>query len=223
MVFKVGRAALLLLSLFPAAIASAQAPATPGTDAPAMRETAPIPTDAAEATVKRLQDALLAAMQNAASLGFEGRRAQLAPVLGEVFDFQGMIRFAVSGAIWNTLPAAQQQRLTDAFAAMSIATYAERFNGYADEKFIISDSQEAPRSAKIVKTRIEPPNQPPVLLNYVLRGANGQWRIFDVVFEGKYSEMATRREEYGAIIKREGIDALIAYLERAARESAARG
>jgi phospholipid transport system substrate-binding protein len=62
-----------------------------------------------------------------------------------------------------------------------------------------------------------------VPLNYVLREIDGQWRIFDVVFEGKYSEMATRREEYGAIVKREGIDALIAYLERAARESAGRG
>lgn len=208
----------LLLTTAPLPAAAAQNAAPPS----AVSET-PAALSLAETVVKRLQETLLNVMQNAASLGFEGRRAALAPVLGEAFDFQGMIRFAVSGAIWNTLPPQQQQRLTEAFAAMSIVTYAERFNGYSNEKFILAERQDAPRSAVIVKTRIEPENQPPVLLNYVLREANGQWRIFDVVFEGKYSEMATRREEYGAIIKREGIDALIAYLDRAARESANRG
>jgi phospholipid transport system substrate-binding protein len=207
---------VLALALAPAAIAAAQT-------GPAPAATAPAPLTPAEQSVKRLQESLLGVMQKAGALGFAGRRDALAPVLAETFDFAGMVRFAVSGAIWATLPPTQQQRLTEAFAAMSIATYAERFNGYADEKFVIAERQDAPRGAVIVKTRIEQVNQPPVLLNYVLRENNGQWRIFDVVFEGKYSEMATRREEYTAIIKREGVDALIAYLERAARESAARG
>jgi phospholipid transport system substrate-binding protein len=151
---RAGRIALgLVLALAPGALARAQAPAPPAA------ETAPGPAEApltspAEATVARLQAALLAAMQDASALGFEGRRAQLAPILSDVFDFRGMIRFAVSGAIWNTLPAAQQTKLTDAFAAMSIATYAERFNGFADERFTITNVEEAPRGARIVKTRI---------------------------------------------------------------------
>jgi phospholipid transport system substrate-binding protein len=215
---------LLTLTVLQAGSAAAQTPSAPATaPSAAASDPAPIVARDGAATVKRLQDVLLAVMQNAAGLGYEGRRLQLAPVLSEVFDFEGMIRFAVSGAIWNTLPAQQQQRLIDAFAAMSIATYAERFNGFSNEKFVLAETQEAPRGAVIVKTRIEPEGQPPVLLNYVLREIEGRWRIFDVVFEGKYSEMATRREEYGAIIKREGIDALVAHLERAARDAASRG
>jgi phospholipid transport system substrate-binding protein len=44
---------------------------------------------------------------------------------------------------------------------------------------------------------------------------NGQsWLISDICLDGAMSEVATRRSEFAAILKSEGIDRLIAALDR---------
>jgi phospholipid transport system substrate-binding protein len=46
---------------------------------------------------------------------------------------------------------------------------------------------------------------------------NGEgWLISDIYLDGAISEVATRRSEFAAILKKEGIDGLIAALHRKA-------
>ena len=46
---------------------------------------------------------------------------------------------------------------------------------------------------------------------------NGQsWLISDIYLDGAISELATRRSEFGAIIRTDGVDGLIAALNRKA-------
>ena len=56
----------------------------------------------------------------------------------------------------------------------------------------------------------------PVALDYVTRQAGDRWQVVDVYLTGTISELATRRSEFAAILKNEGIDGLIAALNRKA-------
>jgi phospholipid transport system substrate-binding protein len=52
-----------------------------------------------------------------------------------------------------------------------------------------------------------------VKLDYRLRAADGDWKIVDVYLNGTVSELALRRSEYSSLIKREGLEALLAALD----------
>jgi phospholipid transport system substrate-binding protein len=74
----------------------------------------------------------------------------------------------------------------------------------------------------IVDTRLVQSNGEAVVLNYLLRENGGAWRILDVYLSGSISELAVRRSEFGAVLKREGSDGLIRTLEQRIAEIAAR-
>lgn len=168
----------------------------------------------AQAVVGKLHDALLAVMKSAASLKFQGRLEALTPVLTEVFNLPVMARVAV-GPGWKDLTEDQQRRFTDAFTRMTIATYANRFDGYSGESFETLPEALAQQSGFMVQTRLNRTDgQPPVALNYLMRQEkDGGYRIVDVYLSGSISELATRRSEYSAILKRDGVDKLIEGVE----------
>ncbi len=158
--------------------------------------------------VRKLNRALLQAMQGADALGFEGRYKLLAPVLTRVFTFPDMARVSV-GRNWHQLSPAQRGRLTDAFAKSSIATFAARFDGYSGERFEVTGERPGLRGAVIVDNRIVKPSGEIVPINYLLRKLDGKWRIVDVFLKARYSELAIKRSEYRSIIKRGGVETLI--------------
>jgi ABC-type transporter MlaC component len=45
------------------------------------------------------------------------------------------------------------------------------------------------------------------------QNSDGQWRIFDVFLEGKFSELSRQRSEYASVLQSGGIDALIFALD----------
>ncbi|MFY7959413.1 MAG: ABC transporter substrate-binding protein [Elsteraceae bacterium] len=168
----------------------------------------------AQAVVNRLHEALLAAMKSAAALKFQGRAEALAPVLTETFNLPLMARVAV-GPGWKDLTEDQQRRFTDAFTRMTIATYANRFDGYAGESFETLPEAPAQQNGFMVQTRLNRTDgQPPVALNYLMRQEKeGGYRIVDVYLSGAISELATRRSEYSTILKRDGVEKLIEGVE----------
>ena len=56
----------------------------------------------------------------------------------------------------------------------------------------------------------------PVVVDYMMRRNGESWLISDIYLDGAISEVATRRSEFSAILKNEGIDGLIAALNRKA-------
>jgi hypothetical protein len=68
----------------------------------------------------------------------------------------------------------------------------------------------------IVRSQIVKANGEPVNLDYMMRRNGNTWMISDIYLDGAISEVATRRSEFAAILKNEGIDGLIAALNRKA-------
>ena len=162
--------------------------------------------------IEALNATLLEVMKDADALGYEGRYAQLAPVLEASYDFPFMTRIAC-GTSWRDMTTEQQADLIALFSRMSIANYAARFNGYSGEKFEIVGESEGPRDAVVVESQLLRPADKAVGLNYVMRDQEGDWRIVDVLLDAKFSELARQKSEFAAVLSRGGAADLASLLQ----------
>ncbi len=167
--------------------------------------------------VEGLNTTLLSIMQSAETLGYQGRYERLDEPLRQSFDFAFMTKIAV-GRAWNDFDKEQRQQLIERFTKMSVATFAARFDGYSGEYFEIVGQKSGRKDTIIVDDRIIRPKDPPVGLNFVLKeqsdeAADEEWRIIDVMLDGKFSELARQRAEFSAVLKRGGYDELISALD----------
>jgi len=169
--------------------------------------------DPAATRVDSFYSALLDTMKQAKQLGVKGRYDKLAPVLSNTYDLPLMSRIAV-GQNWAALSPAEQQSIIAAFTRMTAATYASRFNGFAGEQFEVLQTADQPNGDKIVKTRIVQSDGTAVQLNYLMRNSGGAWKIIDVYLNGTISELASRRAEFGSILKSGGANALVSALTK---------
>jgi phospholipid transport system substrate-binding protein len=169
-----------------------------------------IPVDRAPATVERFYAVLLDTMRDAKRLGVEGRYRKLEPAVRAAFDLPAMARISV-GPTWTTLPPAIQTALVEAFARMSIATYASRFDAFSGERFVVEPGVERRGKDALVHTKLIATDRGPIALNYLLH-ATPEWKIVDVYLNGSISELASRRTEFTAVLKRAGPDALVSDL-----------
>jgi phospholipid transport system substrate-binding protein len=165
-------------------------------------------------TVQGLYDVLLSTMKNGHTLGESGRFVQLEPVIRRTFDVATMARLSV-GSAWAGLTEAQRQQITEGFGRYISAIYADRFDSYAGQKLQVTDEQPNPAGV-IVHSQIIKANGDPVKVDYLMRRNGEAWLVSDIYLDGAISEVATRRSEFGAILKSQGVDGLIAALNRKA-------
>jgi phospholipid transport system substrate-binding protein len=165
-------------------------------------------------TVQGLYNALLSTMKNGRTLGQSGRFTRLEPVIRRTFDIPAMARLAV-GSSWAKLSEAQRQQVTESFGRYISAIYADRFDSYAGQKLQVTGEQPA-AGGVMVHSQIVRANGEAVNVDYMMRRNGNSWLISDVYLDGAISEVATRRSEFAAILKSQGIDGLIAALNRKA-------
>ncbi len=162
--------------------------------------------------VGQLHTALLRVMKHAEELGYQGRYDELAPVLERSFNLAYMARKAI-GRHWNKLSEEDQRSLVKTFTTLTVANYAGRFEGYSGQDFQTLSEEPAIHDTRVVHTRLVQPGDENIQLDYRLRKSEAGWQIIDVFLNGTVSELALRRSEYSAVIKREGFDALIAAID----------
>lgn len=169
---------------------------------------------AVRAPVERLYAALLDAMKRADELGFAGRYAALDPVVHESFDLPFMAELII-GRQWKELTPEHRNRWLDTFTRLTVSTYADRFDDASSGvRFEIGDVTPNSQGTSLVHTRLLRDDGEPVKLVYRIRPTPAGWRISDVFLSGTVSELALRRSEYGALMRRDGFDALQAAVER---------
>ncbi len=170
------------------------------------------PASSATAVIDRFHAELLGIMKNAQTLGIDGRRARLQPVMDETYDFPGMAQRSL-GPAWSKLDLAERARFVQVFRGMILRTYAIRFNGYESERFETRGEESSVAGTEIVRTILHTAKED-VHLDYRLRETPEGWRVIDIYLGGTISELAMKRAEYTSVIAREGFDALVAALER---------
>jgi phospholipid transport system substrate-binding protein len=171
-------------------------------------------TPGPSAAIRTFCDVLLDIMRNAAALGPHGRYQRLEPIIQKSFDLPFMTRLAI-GPPWGHLSPEQKQQAWKAFGRYFTAIYASRFDGYSGEQFKLLGEQKI-KHGLLVRTQLVKSNGETVSINYVLHDNDVAWQIRDVYVGGTISEMATRRSEFAAILRSQGIDGLIAALNKKA-------
>jgi phospholipid transport system substrate-binding protein len=161
----------------------------------------------AKTTIDGFDSVLLDVMKNATKLGYKGRYDKLAPVIMQTYDLPLMTRISV-GPEWTSLTPDQQAKITEAFKALSIATFASRFDGYGGETFQITGESPA-GTDDIVDTKMLRPNDDAVDLNYRLRKTGDDWKIIDVYLSGTISQLANYRSEFSTTLRTKGADGLV--------------
>jgi len=156
---------------------------------------------------------LLDVMKNADKLKFDGRYKELKPAIEKAYDLPLMTRLTV-GPPWQNVPPDQQRQLVQAFEEFIVSTYANRFDGYSGEKLVVSPTPQKTANGMIVQTQLIKSDGEPVQLNYLMRESDGAWKVIDVFLSGTVSELASRRSEFSAVLRRDGARGLLHLLEQ---------
>ena len=129
------------------------------------------------------------------------------------FDFELMSRW-VLGKNWNKATPEQRDRFSKAFRDLLVRTYSNALLEYTDEKINYLPVA-APNGATevTVKTEIRPSSGPSIPVNYEMHQGNDGWKVYDVAIDG-VSLVTSYRSTFANQIRREGMDAVIASLER---------
>jgi phospholipid transport system substrate-binding protein len=177
---------------------------------------APVPAAAASPSdlIRQFYSQLLDTMQHAAALGARGRFQRLEPIVSATFDVPFMARLSI-GPLWAGLTPEQKQRAAKAYGRYIAAVYASRFDGYSGEQLQVLGEQKIKRGT-LVKSRITKSDGDPVAIDYMVHDNVVGYQVRDVYVTGTISELATRRSDFAAILRNNGVDGLIATLNKKA-------
>ena len=179
---------------------------------------APMPAFAAGASpgelIRQFYGQLLDTMQNAKALGARGRFQRLEPIVFSTFDVPFMAKLSI-GQQWNALNPEQKQRAAKAYGRYLAAVYASRFDGYSGEQMQVLGEQKI-RRGTLVKSRIIKSDGEPVTIDYMVHDNAVGYQVRDVYVTGTISELATRRSDFAAILRSNGVEGLIGTLNKKA-------
>ena len=120
----------------------------------------------------------------------------------------------VLGRHGRGLERAQVEDFADALSELLMSRYADgvlEFRSRDQVEFLPMAGENTERATR-VRTRVRLPSGQRAQVDYVLRKAGDEWRVFDVIIEG-ISYVATFRNQIGEEIRRYGFDAMLARLQ----------
>lgn len=124
-------------------------------------------------------------------------------ILGDSFDLMTIGRFVI-GRTWNTATPEQQSEYMRLFKELVVKSYGDRLTLYTGEGFRVISSRPESEKDFIVNSQItHPDGSAPTSIDWRIRQRDGKFGVIDVVVEG-VSLSVTQRQEYSAIIQRDG-------------------
>jgi phospholipid transport system substrate-binding protein len=129
------------------------------------------------------------------------------------FDVQFAARLVLA-RYWRTATPAERQRFMDAFEDSVFANYGSALLSFQANRFQVLPSHTPPAATQaIVRTVIRRDNGSTVNVNFALHRTAQGWKAWDVIIEG-ISYVKSFRDDFGAQIEQQGLDAVIQRLER---------
>jgi len=125
----------------------------------------------------------------------------------------------VLGKHWRAATAEQRKRFVEAFYQSLLYTYGDAMVDFTADRLKVFPTKVTPTDERAtVRTEIKRSNGTKVPVSYSLRKVNGEWKAWDVVIEG-ISYVKSYREDYGAQVEQQGMDAVIQKLESRAKSA----
>jgi len=148
------------------------------------------------------------------SLNRTDKERKLRNVFRQNFDVPAISRF-VLGKYWRSASEAERLDFIDAFEEMNARRFLDMVGDFSEEMFSVGSVQQdtSKPSLFLVSTQIAQPKGEPVSVVWRVRNKDDEYNVFDVLVEG-LSMAITLRQEYGTVIKSEGVDGLIAMMRK---------
>jgi phospholipid transport system substrate-binding protein len=165
-----------------------------------------------EQLVQKLTDDILASVKSDKQLAAGDKQKALKLAEEKVLpyiDFEESTRLAV-GRAWAQATPEQKKRLVTEFRNMLVRTYSNAIEGYQGQtlKVLPSRGKQEAKDEATVRTQFVRAGGKPLPIEFQMRKAGPQWKVYDITVEG-VSLVLTYRSEFDAVVKQEGIDGLI--------------
>jgi phospholipid transport system substrate-binding protein len=136
------------------------------------------------------------------------------------FDFERMTKLAV-GKHWSQATPAQQESLMREFRGMLVRTYANALLAVSSKNIDFKPLNMAPGATEaVVKTEIKQAGASPITIDFSTEKGAGGWKVYDVAID-EVSLVTNYRGSFNAVVRKNGIDGLIASLASGARKAPA--
>ena len=125
-------------------------------------------------------------------------------------DFEEATRLAV-GRAWSQATPEQKKKLVSEFRNMLVRTYSNAIEAYQGQTLKVMPSRGGKQDAKdeaTVRTQFTRAGGKPLPIEFQMRKAGPEWKVYDISVEG-ISLVLTYRSEFDSVVKQDGIDGLI--------------
>jgi phospholipid transport system substrate-binding protein len=128
--------------------------------------------------------------------------------LSPLADYERMTSLAV-GRYWKSATPAQQDALTKEFRSMMVRTYLSALTLYKNAQINVKGTRAGnDADEQTVRTEVTLPSQKPIPLDFSFEKNGNDWKVYDITVEG-ISFINNHRNQFGAEIRKDGIDGLI--------------
>lgn len=166
----------------------------------------------ATAAVERFHGVLIANMRDGKTVGFEGRKQKLEPVIKDTFDLPSMARVS-AGAAWTKMPEEERSKVIAAFADWTVASYAANFKEWDGEAFATKGAKDDGKGNIMVETALNLKSSSPVAFTYRMREVAGAPKVVDIFLDGAVSQMAMHRSQFAAALTAGGVANLLKHMQ----------
>lgn len=142
----------------------------------------------------------------------QDREALVRDLLRQGLDLAFIGRF-VLGKHWRRATPAQRSDYLALFEGYVVKTYAAWFARNTGERLTVVGARQVNDKDVVVATRIDRLNGPPILAEWRVRAIAGRDSIIDIASNG-ISLAGNQRLEFDAVVKRHGLEGLIAFLRQ---------
>lgn len=142
---------------------------------------------------------------------------RLEAILSRALDVPAMLQAALDSR-WATLTAKQRQRLQDAFGRKLRHAAGSGLEDYRASTVSYGEEAGRPGGLVLVPTRTAARGEATEVV-YTMRKAGAAWRIVDITVDG-VSTVENYRASFAKIIAKDGVEGLLARLEKADRPAA---
>ena len=145
-------------------------------------------------------------------LGQTEKERDLRSLFRQNFDVPAISRF-VLGKYWRKASTAERQDFVEVFEEMNMRLFLAMVGEFSEEMFsVVKVQQDADKpSLSWVITKVGQSDGEPISAVWRVRNKDDQYKVLDIVIEG-VSMAITLRHEYGAVVKTDGVDGLIAIM-----------
>lgn len=139
-------------------------------------------------------------------------RAEIERIARIIFDFTEFSKRTLAN-YWSSFNPDQQQRFTEAFSALLMASYLDKVNGYNGEKVVyLGERLSQNNLLAVVQTTITLSTGQVTPVTYRMFLKNHTWRVYDVLVEN-VSLNSNYRVQFNEILTQSSPDELIRRIE----------